>query len=627
MTAHRGDAMAASLVSRGGRRLLGWVGGGRRHLGGQSGQALPMVLGLVTMITMGTVVMVQNVSQHFTIVQRDVVQHEAYRAMQAGLSEYLNEADSNPDYIVCNATFWQGTPSSWTSLGSPSLPSGLCNGLAVNSWISVPNLASTLGAPAWFSFGNPKVYICNGNSTQCPTSVWENITVVGAAGYPNLLSYNTGTISIQPSNSFLLNLWWLNYDQEDPEQVNAQNPPTCTYYWENNYALMPNCVPVDFVTGESLLGGNIFSNDSIFVCGSPNLNGSTITTADPKSGTEVDPDNGGCSNTPQGTYTSVTGQKQQQIPTDDAVLNTVASEGGCLYEGPTEIDLAKNGNTWEMDVYSPDTPSGSGGTGDGLNNSQNSNTCLPNSPKTTMGWEPYPSNGVIFVENCPSTSTTCSSTTYNPLNGLDQPDDYGPQGPTEGDAIVQGTVSGPLTIAAQDNVVITGNLCYASWTSCTTPPSSAETDVLGLIAYNYVEINHPMSSQHGGGWVNDSNCTNNLAPMGPNTTPDCDLSNPIFDTAILALNQQFFANNFDQGSSLGTVSLYGTLDEDWRGPVGTQGGGGNTGYLKQYTYDTRLRYLSPPHYLNPGTASWTLASVNTSSGSCPSGFAACSTVP
>jgi hypothetical protein len=68
---------------------------------------------------------------------------------------------------------------------------------------------------------------------------------------------------------------------------------------------------------------------------------------------------------------------------------------------------------------------------------------------------------------------------------------------------------------------------------------------------------------------------------------------------------------------MGTLNMYGTIDQDWRGPVGTFNGGGIvTGYAKNYEYDQRLVYLSPPYYLNPGTSQWGFASFTVKAGTC-----------
>lgn len=102
---------------------------------------------------------------------------------------------------------------------------------------------------------------------------------------------------------------------------------------------------------------------------------------------------------------------------------------------------------------------------------------------------------------------------------------------------------------------------------------------------------------------------------GAPAAPDCDLSEPTIDAVILALNHSFLVNAYGDGATLGTLTVDGAIDQDWRGPVGTDDNGTlETGYDKDYKYDTRLRYLSPPFYLSPGTNSWQLASINVAPG-------------
>jgi hypothetical protein len=183
----------------------------------------------------------------------------------------------------------------------------------------------------------------------------------------------------------------------------------------------------------------------------------------------------------------------------------------------------------------------------------------------------------------------------------------GATGPTYGDAIVSGTLTGPLTIGAQNNDIIDGNLCYSSAVSCASQPAASAIDVLGLIAYNYVEINHPLS-----GGSNAKICGTGGAPAAPG----CDETNWTVNAVILALNHSFLVNNYSSGAALGTITLNGTVSQNWRGPVGQSSGGSLIhGYTKNYQYDSRLRYFSPPYYLSPGTASWGIASINVS-GTC-----------
>ncbi len=562
-----------------------------------SGVALMIVMGIILMLTLGTAVMAQNVIAHVPIVQQDLVQHEAYRAMQSGIDEYLYEANANPNYVMCNdADVYTGYPGHWTNTGYATLSSGLCSGLVLTQWTQVADLAATSDVAAWFTYGTPAIYECN-NSANCTSEdTWEQIQVVGFASSYGQKAFQQATIVIQPQNNFLLSLWWLNYDQSDPSTIGGD--PACTWYWVTN-SLVNNCQAIDLVTGETITG-NMWVNDNVFICGTPTING----TIDTVGGLIADPGGGCTQGVPHADW--VKEAQTETAPTDDAVLGSVAQQGGCLYEGPTEIQLLSTGG---YNVYSPDTPVS--GTTDSLNaTSGNTSGCVPaNGWGTGSAAVTGPTNGVVFVQGC---SPACNTTGYAPLgtslsNSVYEPDTSGESvGTQEGDAIVEGVDKAPLTIGAANNVIIDGDICYQSWTSnCTTAPAAPGTaDVLALVAYNFVELNHPMTSSHGN-WSNDSQCTgtspSQYAPFGVGTTPTCDLQDPIIDAAMLALNHQFDAHNFDQGSALGNITIEGAISEDWRGPVGTFGGG-NTGYVKQYTYDSRLTYLSPPDYLNPGTS-------------------------
>ena len=169
-----------------------------------------------------------------------------------------------------------------------------------------------------------------------------------------------------------------------------------------------------------------------------------------------------------------------------------------------------------------------------------------------------------------------------------------------------------MTIGSANNIIIDGNICYAddvSGGTCTATPAAPSTDVLGLVADNYVEINHPVDNQGN----NESNCSSTLG-AGAVT---CDLNSPYVDAVILALNHSFLVNNYTSGTSLGTLNMYGTIDQDWRGPVGTFSGSSvSSGYAKNYVYDPRLVFLSPPYYLNPGTSQWGFAAFTVEAGSC-----------
>jgi hypothetical protein len=78
--------------------------------------------------------------------------------------------------------------------------------------------------------------------------------------------------------------------------------------------------------------------------------------------------------------------------------------------------------------------------------------------------------------------------------------------------------------------------------------------------------------------------------------------------AILSLQHSFIVDNYDCGNALGDLTVTGAIAQRFRGAVGTNGGA--TGFLKDYNYDDRLRYRSPPFFLNPIDAAWGIVRSN-----------------
>jgi len=198
-----------------------------------------------------------------------------------------------------------------------------------------------------------------------------------------------------------------------------------------------------------------------------------------------------------------------------------------------------------------------------------------------------PSNGVIYVSN-----GACEEAAYSPFTAV-YLDSSGC-----GNVYVKGEYSGQLTIAAQNDIVINGNLTRAS----------ASNGMLGLIANNFVRIYHPFCPSVQG----TPTCTDTSAETG---LRDCNggengagtLTSPDIDAAILAIEHSIIVDHYDCGKTLGTLNVEGALAQKFRGPVGT---GSNqspaTGYLKNYVYDNRLHYLEPPSFIDPKPSNWVI---------------------
>jgi hypothetical protein len=190
---------------------------------------------------------------------------------------------------------------------------------------------------------------------------------------------------------------------------------------------------------------------------------------------------------------------------------------------------------------------------------------------------PYPSNGVVFVEKTPNKSCSIASPvriTY-------------PAGADCAVLTVKGSYNKSLTLGSRDDILIDGNITQ-------TPNSDS---VLGLIAQRFVRVKHQVTSD----------CNSNSGTDGIDY-----FKNLQIDAAILALNDSFIVDNWQCGNPLQVLTVNGAIAQKFRGPVGTFNGDGsrNSGYAKNYNYDDRLRYRSPPYFVEPVKASWKVVRQN-----------------
>jgi type II secretory pathway pseudopilin PulG len=208
--------------------------------------------------------------------------------------------------------------------------------------------------------------------------------------------------------------------------------------------------------------------------------------------------------------------------------------------------------------------------------------------------KPFPSNGVIYVE-----SETCSGA-YSPFLVS-----YEGTAGACGNVNVKGTYAEPLTIAASNDIVITGKLT-----------KSTDDGMLGLIANNFIRIYHPVNlvtdencewKWENGRWVQhcvkETRCTGNAGGV---------LKDLKIEAALLAIKHSFIVDNYNCGASLGTLNVVGAIAQNFRGAVGTGGGSSSsTGYLKNYEYDERLKTTEPPSFIEPLKSDWVIGRETT----------------
>ncbi len=390
----------------------------------------------------------------------------------------------------------------------------------------------------------------------------------------------------------------------DTTYTPTQATANCTTYSYATPTRGSGCTEINFITADTV-NGPLHSNDSFLVCGAPHFNGNTSTAwnkaTQPRYRT-----NSSCSGNNPVFATPGDPKYQSNLampPSNSSIkAETAAGKGGCLFTGPTSITLNSTGT---MTVTSPFSHTVNG-------------ACIAN------GTGALPSNGVIYVQGVPSTTSDPNYTNGCPYSNPAYPipsliiaNDATQYACRDGDVFVQGQLKGQLTIASANNINITGNLTYNGGTT--------GTSLLGLVANNFVQVRHPVqlqtltyaaqstakscttpptwdrtdAVQNSAGKYVQTICSKNLTGAQ---------SNPTINAAILAVNHSFTVPYWQRGNTLGTLSVTGAIAQRFRGPVGTNTGGTVvTGYAKSYVYDQRLKYLSPPKFLDPVASAWGVA--------------------
>lgn len=343
---------------------------------------------------------------------------------------------------------------------------------------------------------------------------------------------------------------------------NTRNANCPKIYWRN-----------DVVVGKFHTNDTFFASDRPTFTGSVSSGCPVVETTDPCNRRNVWVPDPGSPTNPVFASTP-TGGIQLGMPASNAAIRREADPllggRGCLYTGPTRIVFKAGGG---MAVDSPNTAAGSTPCGVGRN-------------------AVLPPNGVIFVENVPSARTPvdCTRPWVNtdsavPLDATSggraypRTDDRTAYDCRAGDVFVEGTLLGQVTIAAANNIIMTGNLRYAG--------GGTGTDVLGLIAENNVSVYHPVNTS------------------GAEVLGSAQMRDPEIWAAMLSVLHSINVQNYETGAVKGTMQIRGSIAQKWRGAVGTfSGTTTRSGYAKDWQYDNRLIWLSPPKFLDPVSASW-----------------------
>lgn len=456
------------------------------------------------------------------LVRNDLDQKKAYFAAQAGINDYSYHLNQDVNYwSYCTSV---PAPNAVNQAGSTAnrrnVPGSTDESYAIEL---LPATGQATCDPA-----NPGTTMIESTGTAAGTFR------IRSTGYSN--GVQRSIVASFRRSSFVDYIYYTVYETLAPSAYSSSSDRTaaataCAKYWRNgrqpagtnNY-----CSQIFFLTGDNI-NGPLHTEDELAICGSPVFGRTAqdaIEVVAPAPGHSTQ-GNSGCTDTPTFKGTYVPGAASIQPPPTNAQLLQI-TQAAYHWTGQTHITL--NGTSM---------------------------TVVNNGTTVTKA---FPSNGVVFVStsSCP-TSYTPFGVTYNNASETGC-----------GTITVDGTYSGALTLASDNDILIDGNITHTG------------NGLLGLIANNYVRVYHP--------------CSNGTNGSGT-------LTNVRIDAALLAVTGSFIVDNYDCGSSLGTLTVNGAIAQIFRGPVGTFGGSG-TGFIKNYTYDDRLREQEPPHFLNPVQAAW-----------------------
>jgi hypothetical protein len=418
---------------------------------------------------------------------------------------------------------------------------------------------------------------------------------------------------------------------------------------------------------------------------SNNGSGAKWTSTGPGNGTAYQTDSWvGSNSTPDPTKRSPGYATVLELPQTPALLKKRAGDTGCVFTGPTRLDFASDGSVY---VTSPDTKYTATLCGGGANGAYLSSGTAT-APKTSKinladfvdpvfyvqdvqraaanGADPDPAFNYDVANQWPltnpATEPTCKTkagTNVYPFVIPDLSVDTGEAShfvsnvsgsnykgfPSEfadvaspwysgncamGDAYVQGRFAGRVTLATENNIVITGSIaeaggstatCGSNLRTCTYGQPSANSDsLIGLVSKKFTYLyrpSGPVTTYSNGSEIlcGGQHCSPRQYVQVPSTTTtwaldwnEANAHDPILNVAILAISECFASQDpywgtYPQdpvtGQRNGNIYLWGSLAQKYRCVVGSTGG-----YNKVYKYDDRLLRVVPPAMLELSDEDW-----------------------
>jgi Tfp pilus assembly protein PilX len=467
-----------------------------------------------------------------------------YAAAEAGLNFYQYHLNADNDYWTkcTNVAAPNGTES------SPVNQQWTTGTTDPRKWRNVPGSTSQYTIELLPASGFTQCIEGNQASMIDPSTGTFRVRVTGRPSATSTLRRSVNATFRR--RSFLDFLYFTDYETLDPAAYSTSSSPSPTWAAANcekyRNARPDDCTEIQFADFDEINGPFHTNDDSILVCDSPTF-GRTSADKIEVSGTGTGYIKVCGSGVPTFKGPLKTGVQQLTMPSTNSTLKDTA-DPNYVFTGTTHVRF--NGSAGLLVR----------------------NTAKFGTTETAM---PYPPKGIIYVKNgvCGSSSPPIEAR-YNEADSCAQ-------------LYISGTYTESMTLATENDIIIRA----PEYTSSADVKRDGDV-VLGLIAEDYVRVAHRVNR-------NTSPCSN------VNTTQWPRIDNVTIEAAILSLKHSFIVDNWSCGAKLGALTVTGAIAQKFRGPVGTGGqSSSGTGYQKIYNYDDRLRFRSPPYFLDPISSAW-----------------------
>jgi hypothetical protein len=497
----------------------------------------------------------------------------AFAAAEAGLNFYQFHLNQDNDYwLKCTDV----EPPNATEL-SPVNQEWKTGSTDPRKWRAIPGSSAQYTVELLEAPGTNKGCVKGDGLSMIDSADNNNVFRIRVTGRPSPTSpIRRAIISTFKRTGFLDFIYLTQYETLDPSAYGS----TAAVASANKYcadrprlqrdatASTFQCQEIQFQTGDAV-NGPLHSNDTLLICGTPTFGRGDaahkgkdrITVLKPASGAGTVKASG-CTNNPTwNTPLRLVTTGVDMPSSNDELLKIVTPT--YLYRGTTYIHFDAATHPTQMRVTNSNVAGG-----------------VPT-------WVEMPDNGVVYVQNGVDASGNPLACTAKVPTAMDY---------TESTACanlyIDGTYGKSLTLGSSKDIIIRP----------ASPSGSASTSsngdllhtgdaVMGLVANNFVRVYHPC----------DTSTQKNKAGYMYDVT---------IDAAILTLKHSFIVDNHRCGQAMNKLTVNGAISQSYRGPVGSTDQNGTHGYIKNYQYDDRLKYRTPPHFLQPTSSSLKRQSFN-----------------